>query len=212
MTTHRYQDISHFRAPYKDSFLSGLGAFGEVESLPTRIVKVDGQDVVGIDFAKQKAAKPTSPPAVFLMGLDWGLKFAPTERDPSGQVLVDTALLITPEAATAEKAKGNTGIDTVVNTVAQAIPQGFYIVVPTDVDTTKIGKYLLIARRSALPRVASPSTGSVVIAGPPDPDFGFGKPETGETKKMSIAAIAGYSAVALLVVSALAMAAKKRRY
>lgn len=212
MRTHRYQDISHFRAPYKDSFLSGLGAFGAVESVPTRIVKVDGQDVVGIDVAKQNAISPSAPPAVYGMAIDWGYKIAPTERDASGQVVVDSAMLITTEAAVAEKSKGNTGIDTVVNTVLQAVPQGFYVVAPIEVDTTKIGKHLLIARRSALPRVAGPSTGSVVIAGPPDADFGFSQPgPVGPNKKASIATIAGYTAVGLLIVSALAMASKKRR-
>lgn len=208
MRNHVYQDISHFRAPYKDSFLSGFGAFGEVDGVATRIVKVDGQDVVGIDLKAQAAKRPAGP-AVIGMGLDWGQKIAPPEKDASGKIIVDSALLLPVEAAVNEKNKGNPNIDSVVGAIARFVPMGYYVVVPTEVDTTKIGKHLLIATRAALPRVANPTLGSVVIVGPPDADFGF--TAAGGGKKLSVAVIAGYSAVALLVVSALAMAGKKRR-
>lgn len=199
--SHQYKDISHFRAPYKDSYLSGLGAFGEIDTIPERIVKLPKGDVLAVDLAKANAARPNGP-AVIGMAVDWGQKIAAPDAD------TDSALLLPVEAAVNERNKGNPNIDSVVGALARFVKQGYYIVVPQTVDSTKIGKYLIVAKRDALPRVASPSQGSIVIAGPADAAFGFTSPGG---SKMSVAAMAGYASVGLLVAVALSLGLRKRR-
>lgn len=202
---HRYQDISHFRAPYKDSFLSGFGA---VESLPTRIVKVGGADVVGLDVARAKALYVSAPPAIMGMAIDWGLKIAPAEKDAAGKMTIDSAMVVTPADAMAEKAKGNPNIDTVLGAIARFVPQKYYIVVPDEIDSSRTGKHLIVTTRSNLALVAKPGLGSVVFTGPEDKDFGFG---ASAKPGMSIASMAGYGAVGLLLITALTMASRKSR-
>lgn len=196
----RYQDISHFRAPYKDAWLSGFGA-----DSPTMRTYDVAQGANGAmyfaptDHGRQEAVDVLS--TVYLTG-PLPTKAALSSGEPFAAEMVSSANAI------AGKFPFNTKeIHPFREWRDAALAAGFAVLVPVKFDAMQDivppeqrggRQFVYAVRPDKVPFYAGPQTGLAVI-------YDAKKPG------MSIAAIAGWSAVGLLAVTAIAMAAKKRR-
>lgn len=228
----RYNDISHFRAPYKDSVLQGFGAFGAVSSFPTEIKELaPGIKGQWISRANNYQGLKAYLAALSKMYVYFGAKSQPDRFGPDGNPISISGVLCAPQDkaavdATAASQPQDGRVYHVVpadQAVGAAIMAGLFAAVPVDLDPAQSGKILYLVAASELPAAVAVGGPNAFLLGPGDKDLNLAGAGTVklDLKKLfatapakkgpSIASIAGYTALGLLIAAGVYAVAGKRK-
>lgn len=208
----RYQDVSHLRAPYKDSYLSGFGA--DAVAAPQGLVMYIPETVSIGGASVQRIARPAGWKAEgdrssqlfqyinaispMTVDADMNRRPQPDKLSADGKSVISTGgnLVSPPDAV-----KFNTTGLKASEYIGWALRSGLYIVGPLSLNPLLTGGVLYAVAKSELAAAAAPGSQGALVLGPEDVAKGG----------MNLAKLAGYGAVGLLVIAAISMMAGKSK-
>lgn len=187
----RYQDISHLRAPYKDSYLSGLG---ELLTFPT---------VMGADQIPRLGKDQRDQYALGMIGMMVDMTNArPLQAEDVLELplyaAADVVAMGQKDPASIEKMIPFAAFN--LDEIPKIVGQGATVFGPVSFDTAKSGQKLVLVRGANFIKTMAQGGDSLIIAEP-----------VPEKKTMSMAAMAGWGAVALLVMVGISSMSKGKR-